>query len=272
MIASSCSHIYPGSNFCPQEIYQCRQTTSIMPVPLREHFQLRETIVTISAYEQEHIEAAKESIREQRNVLEKFIHTDPFFMLTLEPYDLQTDDVPRIVKEMIQCSAVFGIGPMSAVAGAIAKFAVQSMIEEGAVYAIVDNGGDISILNDQPVLVGIFAGSSPIKDLALEVVPRTKPLGICTSSGTVGPSISFGFADAALVVSEDPILADAAATALGNAVLPNSSGGSLDDCFKAINDPRIDGALVIRGKEIALWGKLPPIRRAHVGLERITKA
>ncbi len=240
-----------------------------MPVPIREHYQLRETIVTISAYDQRHIEAAKESIREQRNILEKFIQADPFFMLTLEPYDLQIDDAPCIIKEMIQCSAVFGIGPMSAVAGAIAKYAVESMIEEGAVYAIVDNGGDISILNDQPILVGIYAGTSPIRDLAMEVMPRTKPLGICTSSGTVGPSISFGCADAALVVSEDPALADAAATALGNAV---SSVGPLEDCFKAINKPGIDGALVIRGQEMALWGRLPPIRKAHVGVERITKA
>jgi ApbE superfamily uncharacterized protein (UPF0280 family) len=243
-----------------------------MPLPIREHYQLRETIVTISAYEQMHIETAKESIREQRNILEKFIQADPFFMVTLDRYDLHMDDAPAIVREMIQCSSVFGIGPMSAVAGAIAKFAVQSMIKTGAAYAIVDNGGDICILNDQPVLVGIYAGTSTIKDLALEVMPRTKPLGICTSSGTVGPSISFGCADAALTVSEDPTLADAAATALGNAVSSDYSGGSLEDCFEVIDKPGIDGALVIRGEEMALWGKLPPIRNAQVGLERITRA
>jgi ApbE superfamily uncharacterized protein (UPF0280 family) len=240
-----------------------------MPSPIREHYQLRETIVTISAYAQRQLDAAKQSIREQRNLLEKFIQADPFFMLTLEPYDLQADDAPDIVKEMIQCSAIFGIGPMSAVAGVIAKFAVQAMMEAGAVYAIVDNGGDISMLNDRPVLVGIFAGTSPIKDLALEILPRTKPLGICTSSGTIGPSISFGCADAALVISKDPALADAAATALGNAVSP---GSSLEECFKVIDKPGIDGALVIRGEKMALWGKLPQIRRARVGSERITKA
>ena len=243
-----------------------------MPLPIREHYQLRETIVTISAYEQMHIEAAKESIREQRNILEKFIQADPFFMVTLDQYDLRMDDAPAIVREMIQCSSVFGIGPMSAVAGAIAKFAVKAMIETGAAYAIVDNGGDICILNDQPVLVGIYAGTSTIKDLALEIMPRTKTLGICTSSGTVGPSLSFGCADAALIVSEDPTLADAAATALGNAVSSDSSGGSLEDCFEVIDKPGIDGALVIRGEGMALWGKLPPIRKAHVGLERITRA
>lgn len=239
-----------------------------MPAPIREHYQLRETIATIFACEQSHVEAAKESIREQRNLLEKFIQRDPFFMLTLEPYDLKADDVPNIVQQMIRTSAVFGIGPMSAVAGVIAKLAVEAMIEAGALYAIVDNGGDISIINDQTVLVGIYAGTSPIKDLALEIPPRVEPLGICTSSGTVGPSISFGCADAALVISKDPALADAAATALGNAVQPDCS---LEDCFEAIDKPGIDGALVIRGEEMAVWGELPSIRRARVGAERITK-
>jgi hypothetical protein len=240
-----------------------------MPVPIREHYQLRETIATIFAYEQSHIEVAKESIREQRNLLEKFIQADPFFMLTLEPYDLKANDAPDIVQQMIKTSAVFGIGPMSAVAGVIAKLAVEAMIEAGALYAIVDNGGDISILNDQTVLVGIYAGTSSIRDLALEVPSRSEPLGICTSSGTVGPSISFGCADAALIVSKDPALADAAATALGNAVQPE---GPLEDCFKAIDNPGIDGALVIRGEEMAMWGELPTIRRARVGTERITKS
>jgi ApbE superfamily uncharacterized protein (UPF0280 family) len=238
-------------------------------MPIRELYQHRETIATISAYEQRHIEAAKESIREQRNLLERFIYEDPFFMMTLEPYDLLSDEASDIVQQMVRCSAIFGIGPMSAVAGVIAKLAVEAMIEEGATYAIVDNGGDISILNDKPVMVGIYAGSSPIRDLALEIPPRSEPIGICTSSGTVGPSISFGCADAAMVISRDPALADAAATALGNAVQPKAS---LTDCFDVIDKPGIGGALIIRGEEMALWGDLPPIRKARMEADRITKA
>jgi hypothetical protein len=235
---------------------------------LREHFQLKETIATISAREQRHIDAAKRAIREQRGYLEDFIRKDPFFMLTLEPYDLQAEGAPEIVEQMISTTAVFGIGPMAAVAGVVAKFAVEAMMQEGAAYAIVDNGGDISLLNDEPVLVGIYAGQSAIHDLAFEIQPRREPLGIATSSGTVGPSISFGFADAATVISQDPALADAAATALGNAV---QAQGPLEECFQAINRPGIDGALLIRGEEMALWGTLPKLRRARVGTERITK-
>lgn len=257
--------------------YIITTATDFMTEILREHFQLKETIVTISAREQRHIEAAKRSIREQRKLLEDFIRTDPFFMITLEPYDLYSDDgndendvknMPEIVKQMIKCSATFGIGPMAAVAGVIAKYAVQAMTEAGATYAVVDNGGDISLLNDEPIVVGIYAGASPIRDLAFELPRRSTPIGIATSSGTVGPSISFGCADAATVISQDPALADAAATALGNAV---QAKGPLEECFRAIDRPGIEGALVIRGEEMALWGKLPKLRRARVGAERITK-
>jgi ApbE superfamily uncharacterized protein (UPF0280 family) len=239
-----------------------------MPEILREHFQLKETIVTIFARESRHIDAARESIKEQRAYLEDFIRKDPFFQITLEPYDLAQDDAPLIVKQMIGKSAVFGIGPMAAVAGTIAGFAVQAMMDEGATYAVVDNGGDICVLNDQPIVVGIYAGSSPIRDLAFQLAARHKPLGICTSSGNVGPSISFGCADAAVVISQDVALADAAATTLGNAV---TAEGLLQECFQSIDRPGIDGALVIRGDKMALWKELPPLRRAHVGAERITK-
>jgi ApbE superfamily uncharacterized protein (UPF0280 family) len=238
---------------------------------LREHFQLKETIVTIFARESGHIDAAKEAIRVQRADLEGFIRDDPFFQITLEPYDLKSakvDDVPLIVRQMAEKSAVFGIGPMAAVAGAIAGFAVQAMMAEGATYAVVDDGGDICILNDQPIVVGIYAGSSPIKDLAFQLPARKRPSGICTSSGSVGPSISFGFADAAVVIAQDVALADAAATALGNAV---PAEGPLQECFQAIDRPGIDGALIIRGERMALWKELPPLRRARVGVERITR-
>jgi ApbE superfamily uncharacterized protein (UPF0280 family) len=234
----------------------------------RELFHLKETCAFISAREKRHIRAAERSIRKQRALLEEFIRQDPFFMLTLEPYDLPEKEAPEIVKQMILASSSFGIGPMGAVAGAIAKFAVQAMMEDGASYAVMDNGGDIALLNDQTVLVGIYAGSSPLSDLALEIPARNKPVGICTSSGTVGPSISFGFADAATVIAADAAIADAAATALGNAV---PAAGPLEESFLAIDRPGVAGAIAIRGKEMALWGDLPRMRRAKVGEEMIAK-
>lgn len=235
---------------------------------VRERFQLKETIVTITAQKRDQIEAAKEAIAFQRALLEEFIREDPFFVLTLEPYDRAIEKAPQIVRDMARAGAAVGIGPMSAVAGTIAKFALDAMIEAGATFAIIDNGGDVALACDRPVLMGIYAGSSPLKDLAFEIQPRKRPSGICTSSGTVGPSISFGYADAAIVVSEDVSLADAAATALGNAVGVDSP---LAEAFEAVNKPGISGAMVIKGEEMALWGELPPLKRANLRPDLITR-
>jgi len=235
---------------------------------VREKFRLKETIVTITATERNHIEAAKEEIRVQRAFLEEFIREDPFFVLTLEPYDRAIDGAPAIVREMVRAGSAVGIGPMSAVAGTIARFALEAMIRAGASCAIVDNGGDVALVCDRSILMGIYAGPSPLKDLAFEIPARPKPLGICTSSGTVGPSISFGSADAAVVASEDVSLADAAATALGNAVGEDSP---LAEAFGAVDRPGIAGAMVIRGEEMALWGELPPLKRANLRPDLITR-
>jgi len=235
----------------------------------RERFRLKQTIVTITAQKRDHLEAAKEEIKVQRALLEEYIREDPFFMLTLEPYDLPIDEAPPIVEEMVRAGSAVGIGPMSAVAGTIARFALEAMIGAGATHAIVDNGGDVALVTDRMVLMGIYAGSSPLKNLAFEIPPLAKPFGICTSSGTVGPSISFGSADAAIVFSEDVPLADAAATALGNAVGDDSP---LAVSFSVVDRPEIEGALVIRGEEMALWGDLPPLRRANLRSDLITRA
>jgi ApbE superfamily uncharacterized protein (UPF0280 family) len=236
---------------------------------VRERFSLKQTIVTITAQEQDHLEAAKEEIKVQRALLEEFIREDPFFMLTLEPYDGAIEKAPLIVEEMVRAGSAVGIGPMSAVAGTIARFALEAMIRAGATHAIVDNGGDVALVTDRMVLMGIYAGPSPLKNLAFEIPPRKQPFGICTSSGTVGPSISFGSADAAIVVSEDISLADAAATALGNAVGEDSP---LAEAFDVVDRPEIAGAMVIRGEEMALWGELPPLRRANLRPDLITRA
>ena len=237
---------------------------------IKEHFQLKETIVTIAADDPAHIEAAKEAIRVHRATLETYILSDPYFQITLEPYACPKN-APEVVRRMVKAGNTMGIGPMSAVAGTISALAVEAMVKAGARYAIVDNGGDIALINDRPVVVGIYAGQSSIKNLGLIFEPRDSITGVCTSAGTVGPSISFGMADAAAVFSDDISLADAAATALGNEV--GIGRESVEASFKAVKDvPGIKGALVIQGDYIGMWGKVPKITRADVRYEYITKA
>ncbi len=236
---------------------------------MKEHFQLKETIVTIVADRESYITKAKESIHQNRAVLERFIAFDPFFRSTLEPYDIQ-DNVPEIVKRMICAGNSLGIGPMSAVAGTIAAMAVESMVAAGATFAIVDNGGDIALINDRPVTIGIYAGNSPVKDLAFRMPVHDHITGICTSSGTVGPSISFGMADAATILSDDVSLADAAATALGNAAQVGKE--AVEKAFDAVKHVAgIKGAVVIQGEYIGMWGSIPEMVEANIDYDSITK-
>ncbi|MGA9140138.1 MAG: UPF0280 family protein [Methanocella sp.] len=230
-------------------------------------YQVKETIVTVIADEAYH-ETCLESICRSRAGLELFISKDPYFQRTLEPYACPPG-APEIVRRMCNATSKAGVGPMAAVAGTIAEYAVEAMMEAGATYALVDNGGDIALVNDEPVLIGIYAGESPIKGLALEVLPREKVLGVCTSSGTVGPSISFGNADAALIISDDVALADAAATALGNRITDEASLKTAFDFLKGI--PEVTGAIGIIGDKMATYGRLPKIVKARVDYDKITK-
>jgi ApbE superfamily uncharacterized protein (UPF0280 family) len=233
---------------------------------MRERFQVKETFAWISADERHYIELAKQSILQQRQELERFVRWHPYFVVTLERYELEEDErgmdeeIPEVVRRMIEATSKFGIGPMAAVAGVLAEFAVEAMHDAGASYAMVDNGGDIALLTDRELLVGIHAGQSPFSNkIALRIGPSSSVQGICTSSGTVGHSISFGIADAATVLSSSATLADAAATALGNAVTSPDSVATAFDAIRHV--PELEGALVICKDVLATWGRLPEIVR-----------
>ena len=236
---------------------------------MKEHFELKETIVTIVADEASHIEVARSAIKAARAQLEAYIRADPYFQVTLEPYECD-DDAPDIVRRLVDSGNSMGIGPMSAVAGTISAIAVEAMVENGASHAIVDNGGDIAIINDRPVVIGIYAGDSSIKDLGVVMPQSRKIRGVCTSSGTVGPSISFGLADAAVVFSDDVSLADSAATALSNATSVGREG--VEAAFDVVRDVKgVDGAIVIQGGHAGIWGKVPELTKANVSYDCITK-
>ena len=238
-------------------------------IPMRKtaKYQIRETIITVIADEPYH-PVCLDTIYGVRGELEAFIAQDSYFQSTLEPYKCPAD-APDVVRRMCAATAKAGVGPMAAVAGTIGCMAVEAMAAAGAKYALVDNGGDIALVNDEPVVVGIYAGESPIKGLGLEIPPRDTILGVCTYSATVGPSISFGNSDAALVISEDVSLADASATALGNRIVDVASLARAFDFLKEI--PEVTGALGIIGDKMATYGRLPKIVRAQVDYEKITK-
>ena len=239
----------------------------------KAHFQHKQTIVTILADKSEWIDIAKEEILKNRLIIENYIASHPFFEITLESFE-PDKSAPPLIQKMIDAGNAFGIGPMSTVAGTIAEAAVLKMKEAGAVFALVDNGGDMSIYNNEtrPTVIGIYAGNSSIKNLGVSIDPSDDILSICTSSATVGPSISFGQADAAVIFSKSGPLADAAATALGNALTEKGNPQKIEEALKTVSVvPGVDGAILIEGKNIGMTGKIPQIVKADVDYDIITK-
>ncbi|RCV62785.1 hypothetical protein C5S53_17015 [Methanophagales archaeon] len=234
---------------------------------MRESFRLKETFVWITADEKRHIEVAKKELTQRRRDLERFARWHPYFLVTFESYPIDETEVGNatiaaIVRRMIESAEKFGLGPMSAVAGTLAEFAVDAMQDAGATYAMVDNGGDVALITDRAILVGIYAGESPFSNkIALKIKPSASMVGICTSSGTVGHSISFGHADAATVISNSASLSDAAATALCNSA---TDAQSISKVFHSIDHVEgIEGALVIYKDKLATWGEIPEIARLN---------
>ncbi len=236
---------------------------------VRSHFEVGETGVTILA-EERFLPMAKESIFRSRSIIQGFITLDPLFKDTLEPYQ-EPGDADPLIKKMCSAARKARVGPMAAVAGAIAGEAVRAMVESGATHAAVDNGGDIAMFLSAPLEVGIFAGESPIRDLGLHFPAEGRHYSVCTSSGTVGPSISFGIADAAVVLAEDAALADACATRLGNEVQSPDEDALLYALDSVLDIAGVDGALVIAGERMAMRGKIPDLVKVRVQRNAISR-
>jgi len=196
-------------------------------------------------------EEAEKVIYEKRKDILDYIDKNSFFKESLVPIDTDRS-APDIVKDMIEKSAIAGVGPMAGVAGAIAEYTGRSLLEHCS-EVIVENGGDIFIKTDKERKLGIYAGNSPLSGkIGLKVDPAKTPLGICTSSGTVGHSKSFGIADAATIMARHAILADCVATQAGNLVKGPEDFKKAVDYARSIDG--VSGALVIVGDKLATWG------------------
>jgi len=197
---------------------------------------------------------AMRSLLRHREELEDFIRRQPFFRESYIPYRIPGNS-PEIVRRMASAAERVGVGPMAAVAGAVAEMVGEDLAAYSA-EVVVENGGDIYLRSDRERRVGVFAGESELSGRLALVVPPTPPegIGICTSSATVGPSYSAGVVDAALVVAESAALADAAATALGNLVKrPGDIPAALEHVSRLEG---IRGCLVILGEHLGVKGDL----------------
>ena len=213
---------------------------------------VRETDLFISS-DIELKQAALQSVHRHRARLEAYIAVHPEFLSALSP--LKNDDLaPDIVREMLDAARLAGVGPMAAVAGAMAQRVGRDLLRLTP-NVIVENGGDIFLKCNEEVKIGIFAGESPLSHkVAIRIRPEETPTGVCTSSATVGPSLSFGRADAVCVKSASVALADAAATAIGNRVKTKKDIKKALALGAQIRD--VLGIIIIIGEELGAWGNM----------------
>lgn len=202
---------------------------------------------------------AEAAVLRYRAQLEAYIAAHPAFLPALTP--LPADPLaPPIVKEMLRAGIAASVGPMAAVAGAMAEFVGRDLLAlDGVAEVSIENGGDIFLCRRAECVVAIFAGTSPLSNrVGLKVIPERMPLGLCTSSGTVGHSLSFGTADAVTVLAASTSLADAAATRIGNVVQ------SVRDLDQALAVGRgiegVAGVVVIKDEQLGAWGEVELVR------------
>jgi ApbE superfamily uncharacterized protein (UPF0280 family) len=220
--------------------------------------------VSAGSWNPEMESVAREALRDARSQIEGYVSCiggipvhagHEHFMKSLEP--LPEDPVaPFVVRAMLEAGASAGVGPMAAVAGAIAAYvgnALATAFKSSEI--IVENGGDLWLRFDRPLEVAVFSGNSPFsRRIAVELLPELSPCGLCTSSGTIGPSLSFGYADAAVILCRDAALADAWATAACNAVQSSADIQPVLSLLRA--QPNILGSLIIVDDKMGIQGKL----------------
>ena len=196
---------------------------------------------------------AERFVRQLREEMEEYLAGDPEYAAALRPYRPE-DSALLLLRQMAEAARQAGIGPMSAVAGAIAQEtgrAIQSRY--GTKEVIVENGGDIYVSLRKAMDIAVFAGESPLSQkVGVRIPAEASPLGICTSSGTVGPSLSFGKADAMMVACKDCALADAYATAFANKVQTTADIPPLMEEVK--REREVLSAICIKDDKIGIYG------------------
>jgi ApbE superfamily uncharacterized protein (UPF0280 family) len=216
------------------------------------HVVIKETDLWVSA--DVHLEKeTRDLVFDLRRQIEAYINVHPEFATTLTPYEIDPYASP-LIGEMITVTRKLGVGPMASVAGAIAEYVGKGILSLTN-QVIVENGGDIFLKANRPVTVAILAGNSPLSEkFGLLIRPKQMPLGVCSSSGSVGHSLSMGISDVVCLVATSAILGDGAATALGNEIKKKSDLEKAALWAKDIEG--VLGGVIVMADRMATWGDI----------------
>jgi ApbE superfamily uncharacterized protein (UPF0280 family) len=213
---------------------------------------ISETDLMICA-EEDLTDLAEDLVVSARWEIESFIQQHPEFEKSFAPYEVP-HDASGLIARMASAAVRARVGPMAAVAGAVAQQVAEGLAEHSK-EVIVENGGDLYLVGERDRVIGIHAGASPVSGkVGMRVSGGLLPVSVCTSSGTVGHSMSFGRADAVSVMARDGSLADAVATALANRVQgPEDVQRAIDAARSVIG---VLGVLVVVEGSLGAWGNV----------------
>lgn len=227
---------------------------------IQAHVRIKETDLHIQA-DRDVQRRAEEIVLQCRLQLEDHIIRYPAFYSSLIPLP-QDFTAPPLIRDMYTACRKAGVGPMAAVAGGIAEYVGRKLLKEGVEEIIIENGGDIFICRKEIARIAIFAGESPLSSKVGIELSLPMPWGVCTSSGTVGHSLSMGKADSVTVVAGSALFADAVATRLGNEV--GHGRGEKENVKKALAAAEtiegITGVVVICGGVLGAVGDIKLVR------------
>lgn len=189
-----------------------------------------------------------------RQEIKECIRLHPEFLSSLIP--LRLKDQSKLIQHMIDMSTLAGVGPMATVAGITSETIGRNLIGEyGNINLLIENGGDIFLNTLTERNIAIYAGENPFSNLLkIRIQPSLSPLGICTSAGTLGHSLSFGKADALVVLAKDTALADGFATGLGNMVQTAADIQAVIEIAKSHKD--ILGMIVVVDQQLGAYGEI----------------
>ncbi|MDQ1279771.1 MAG: uncharacterized protein QG670_1033 [Thermoproteota archaeon] len=234
---------------------------------IRKNF--KESSILFQSESSQAISAAIEAVRSHRMNLERYILVNQKFLYTLKPVKVE-ENAPRVVKMMAEAGELAEVGPMAAVAGALADLAIEAMLNSGANVAIIEDGGEIAASSQELFIVGLYVGRNVLSgSIGFQVNPSDCPIGIATSSATVSHAFSFGEADAATIFAGTSCIADAFATAVCNAVQGKDIEESIQKGLEIADRKKdlIRGTLIIRGMHVGTVGKIPQLVKIGRGFK-----
>jgi ApbE superfamily uncharacterized protein (UPF0280 family) len=233
-----------------------------MYIMIKERISLEETNITLKTDIKNH--NLYYFILKERRELKDYIIRHEDFLTSFEP--VLVEEAPLIVKMMARAARKAEVGPMAAVAGTISQLSMGFLLREGAKNVIVDNGGDVALKTHEDVTMGLYAGESSLSgQIGFRLKHEKTPMGVCTSSGTVGHSISFGQADAVTVFADEASIADALATSIANEVKGEPNPDAVGNGLARAEELRdyMRGVIIIVGESAGMVGKIPKLVKTN---------